>query len=130
MFGPWGPAMNATENVKPQLRPEGKFALLLILCEFAVFALFLVFGQPKIGLGACICVAVFMIALRATWQLHDHRWYWGAVVIAVALQAPFVFYVPWTNHAYRGTALLPFGFVDFLVVWGCIKLAEKVMRRV
>jgi len=121
--------MSADDYVKPQLTPEGKFALLLILCEFAVFVLFLVFGQPKIGLGTCICVAVFLIALRATWVLHDHRWYWGAVAIAVALQAPFVLYVPWTNHAYRGTALLPFGFVDFLVVWGCIKLTEKVMRR-
>lgn len=122
--------MSSDDYVKPQLTPEGKFALMLILCEFVVFALFLFLGQPQIGLAACICVAVFLIALRATWKLHEHRWYWVAVAIAIALQAPFIFYVPWSNHAYRGTALMFFGFLDFLVVWGCIKLAEKMMKRV
>lgn len=121
--------MSTDDYVKPQLTPEGKFALLLILCEFAVFAFFLFLGQPKIGLGAAICVAVFLIALRATWKLHEYRWYWGSVAMAIALQAPFVFYVPWSNHAFRGTALFPFGFLDFLVVWGCIKLTEKIMKR-
>src|SRR5579875_4226857 len=120
----------SADDVKPQLTPEGKFALLLIVCEAAVFAGFLVLGQPDLGLGACICVAVFMIALRATWVLHRHRWYWAAVAVAVVLQVPFAFCVPWTSHAYRGTALLPFGFVDFLAVWGCIRIAERMRKRV
>jgi hypothetical protein len=121
--------MSAADDVKPQLTPEGKFALLLIVCEFAVFILFLVFDKPKVGLSACISVAILMIAMRATWRLHEHRWYWAAVAISIVMQAPFILYVPWSNHAYRGTALLPFGFLDFFIVWGCIKLSEKVMSR-
>jgi hypothetical protein len=121
--------MSTTDDVKPQLTPEGKFALLLILCEFAVFALFLVFDKPKIGLGACISVAVLMIAMRATWRLHEHRWFWTAIAISIVIQVPFILYIPWSNHAFRGTALLPFGFLNFIVVYGCIKLVEMMMMR-
>ena len=35
-------SVSAANDVKPQLTPEGKFALLLIVCEFVVFILFLV----------------------------------------------------------------------------------------
>lgn len=120
--------MGSDDNAKPQLTPEGKFALLLILCEFAVFAFFLCFGQAEMGMGAAICAAVFLIALRTTWALHIYRWYWGAIAVAIVLQYPFAFYFPWSSHAFRGTSLFPLGFLDFLLVWGCIKLTEKVMK--
>ena len=121
--------MSADEHVKAQLTPEGKFALILIACEIVVFAIALFFGQPELGLSAAISIAILLIAWRATWKLHEHRWYWIAIVVSIALQIPFVFYVPWTNHAYRGTALMAFGFLDFFVVWGGIKLCEKVLGR-
>jgi hypothetical protein len=121
--------MSSSDEVKHQLTPEGKFTLWILLCELSVFVLFLVLGQPKVGLGVCICMAVFLTALRATWNLHGNSWYWGAVVIALVLQGPFNFNVPWSDHAFRGTALLPFGFLDLFVVWGCIKLTEKIMKR-
>jgi hypothetical protein len=121
--------LSADEDIKPQLTPEGKFALLLIACEFATFVVFLLFNEPGVGLSACISVAVLMIAIRATWRLHVHRWYWVATAVSIALQAPFLVYVPWSNHAFRGTALLPFGLLDFILVWGCIKLAEKLMKK-
>lgn len=110
------------ENVKPQLTPEGKFALLLILCEFAVFALFLAFGKPEIGFAAVISLGVLMIAIRATWGLHERRWYWVAIAIAALIQVPLILYFPWSNRAYRGTALSFLGFLDFFLVWGAIKL--------
>jgi cell division protein FtsW (lipid II flippase) len=122
--------MSADEHVKAQLTPAGKFALLLMLCEVVVFAIALFFNQPELGLSAAISVAILLIVLRATWKLHEHSWYWVAVVVAVALQIPVIFYVPWSNHAYRGTALIGFGFLNFIVLWGGIKLTEKVMKRV
>jgi hypothetical protein len=121
--------MSTDEHVKAQLTPAGKFALLLILCEIVVFAIALFFGQPELGLSTCISIAILLIALRATWKLREHGWYWGAIVVSVAIQIPFILYVPWSNHAYRGTALAAFGFVDFFVVWGGIKLTEKLMNR-
>ena len=121
--------MSADEHVKAQLTPEGKFALLLIFCMVPTFVVFLFFNQPELGLGTSESLAGLLIALRATWKLREHGWYWGAVVVAVAVQIPFILYVPWSNHAYRGTALTLFGFVDFIIVWGLIKLCDKLFSR-
>lgn len=117
------------ENVKPRLTPEGKFALIVMACEAPLFCIFLAFGQPILGVSVCVCAAVVITALRATWAQHKHVWYWVVFAIALVLQVPFVLYVPWTDHAYRGTALMAFGFLDFAVVWGIIKLAGKLMGR-
>lgn len=45
------------------------------------------------------------------------------------MQVPFILYVSWSNHAYRGIALLPFGLMGYLAAWGCIKLGEKIMKQ-
>jgi cell division protein FtsW (lipid II flippase) len=121
--------MRTDQDVKAQLTPAGKFALLLMLCEIVIFAIALVFGQPELGLSSCISIAILLIVLRATWKLHEHVWYWVTVVVAAALQVPFNFYVPLSNHAFRGVTLVVFGLLDFIVVWGCIKTAEKLMNR-
>lgn len=120
--------MRVDEPVKAQLTPEGKFALLLILLEISIFAICLCFGQPELGFVAGISFAILLIAMRATWRLHEHGWYWGAVVVSTTLQRPFVSFVPWSNHAYRGTALVALGFLDFLVVFAVIKLCERLFE--
>ena len=117
------------ENVKPRLTPEGKFALIVMACALPLFCIFLVLGRPILGVSVCVCAAVVITALRATWAQHRHVWYWVVFAIVLVLQVPFVLYIPWTNHAYRGTAFMAFGFLDFAVVWGAIKLPEKVMKR-
>ena len=121
--------MSTDDHVKAQLTPAGKFALLLIACEVVVFAVALFFGQPELGLSACISISILLIALRATWKLHEHGWYWAAVAVSVALQVPFFLYMPWSNHADRGTALAAFGFLDFIIVWGGITLCGKLFNR-
>ena len=121
--------MSADEHVKAQLTPEGRFALLLILAMLPIFGIFLFFNRPELGLGTCESIGTLLIALRATWKLREHGWYWAAVAVSVALQIPFILYVPWSNHVYRGTALGAFGFLDLIVVWGGIKLCEKLLGR-
>jgi hypothetical protein len=121
--------MRTDERVKAQLTPAGKFAVILVLCEIVIFAIALFFGQPELGLSACISIAILLIALRATWKLHEHVWYWVAVAVSAALQIPFNFYVPLSNNAYRGVTLVAFGLLDFFIVWGCIKATEKLMNR-
>lgn len=120
--------MSTLDHKQPRLTPEGKFALLVIACMFPVFLTFLVLGKPVLGVSICVCIAVLLTAMRSTWNLREHYWYWVAVVISISIQPLFVLYVPWSNHAYRGTALLPFGMLDYLLVWGCIKLTQRVME--
>jgi hypothetical protein len=122
--------MTDIDNAKPHLTPEGKFALAVIGFMFPVFAISLILGKPALGISVCVCGAIVATALRFTWMLHGHAWYWIAVAVAILLQPLFILYVPWTNHAFRGTALLPFGLLDYVAVWGCIKITEKTMTKV
>lgn len=122
--------MTDIDNAKPHLTTEGKFALLMIVCELSLFVIFLILGKPILGISVCVCAALLATALRSTWELHEHAWYWMAVAVAVLLQPLFVLYIPWTNRAFRGTALLPFGLLDYVAVWGCIKITEKMMIKV
>lgn len=117
------------DDNRPRLTSEGKFVLLLILCGWVVFAGFLVLGEPGAGLAVCISAAVIALALRATWKLHRHRWYWWAVALSAALQAPVAIYAPWTNHAYRGTLLTAFALLEYAIVFGCIKVFERLFMR-
>lgn len=121
--------MSNLDHEQSRLTPEGKFALMVIACIFPVFVTFLVLDKPVLGVSICFCIAVLLTAMRFTWNLREHYWYWVAVVISISIQPLFVLYVPWSNHAYRGTALLPFGMLDYLLVWGCIKLTQKVMGK-
>jgi hypothetical protein len=121
--------MNADEHVKARLTPEGKFALLLILSELLVFAVALFFGKPELGLSSCISIGVLLIALRATWKLRNHTWYWVAVIVAGAFQLPLIFHFPWSNHALRGSILIALGLADFIFIWGSITLCGKLMNR-
>jgi hypothetical protein len=120
--------MSTVNNEQPRLTPEGKFALMVIACVFPLFVVFLVLGKPILGVSICVCAAVVLTALRTTWDLREHYWYWAAVVVSIMIQPLFIIYVPWSNHAYRGTALLPFGMLDYLLVWGCIKITQKIMK--
>jgi len=74
-------------------------------------------------------IAGLLIALRAKWKLREHGWYWWAVTVAIAIRIPFILYVPWSNHAYRCTALTLFGVLDFIIVWGITKLYDKLLGR-
>jgi len=116
------------EDENHQLTPEGRFALWVIAFEIPVFFIVRVAGSPELALTAAISLAISMIALRATWNQHGHSWYWIAAVIAVAIEIFVNFHVPWSNHAFRGAALLPFAVFDYLIVYGCIKLAESAMN--
>jgi cell division protein FtsW (lipid II flippase) len=113
------------DDNRPRLTSDGKFVLALILCIPVVLIGFLIFGEPQAGAAICISAAVIVLALRATWSLHRHLWYWCAVALSAALQAPVAIYAPWTNHAYRGTFLTAFALLEYVIVWGCIKIFEK-----
>lgn len=117
------------DDVKPHLTPEGKFALLLILVGFLVFVPFVILGKAALGYGTCICLAMVAIAVRATWALHRRGWYWAVVAISSILQLPIIFYMPWSQRAYR-VMLFPLGICDFVLVWGCVKLTEKLFEEV
>jgi hypothetical protein len=70
-----------------------------------------------------------MFAARGCWNLRKHLWFWVTVAIIITLHLLAVLFVPWPSTSYPGLTLLPFIVLDYAIVYGCIKLLEKIVSR-
>ena len=106
-----------------------KWTLVAILCMVPAFALFAYFGDPGRGRAAAGSTIVIMYAARGCWDLRRHTWFWVTLSIFIALHVLLVLLVPWTSKSYPGPILFPIAVLDYAIVYGCIKLVEKVAKR-
>src|SRR5260370_36531722 len=98
--------------------------------SMAVLLLFIYLGKWETGIGAWICTGLVLLIIRIRWDLRKHVWSWIAIVFAAFLQVPFVLIVPWNNRNLTGISLLPIGVLDYAIMYGLIKLIEKIVQRV
>jgi hypothetical protein len=94
-----------------------------------VLLIFACLGNFYRGIGAAICVGLVMLVIMTRWDLRKHAWFWTIIVFAAFLQVPLVLFIPWKNRDLTGISLLPVAVLDYGIVYGCIKLAEKTMTR-
>lgn len=106
-----------------------KWLLIESLFAIPVFFLFAVLGDPGRGRAAAICVYTLMTAICALWNLKCHIFFWVTAVLMVVLHVLLVLLVPWPGGSFPAFSLLPVAVLDYGIVWGCIKLVEKLMRR-
>lgn len=106
-----------------------KWLLVVILCMVPPFLLFALQGDPGKGRAAAICTGVLMTAIRALWSLKSHVWFWVTAALMVIFHASLVLFVPWPSGSFPAYSLLPVAVLDYGIVWGCIKLVEKLMTR-
>ncbi|HET9406224.1 MAG TPA: hypothetical protein VFO39_03215 [Candidatus Sulfotelmatobacter sp.] len=106
-----------------------KWAVLLGLCMMPLFFLFAYFGEPGRGEAASICGASIGIAARLFWDLRTRSWYWITVVVIVLLHIPLILLVRWPFEQLSYVALLPAGFIDFLVAYWSIRLGKRAFQK-
>jgi hypothetical protein len=106
-----------------------KWLLIVTFCVVPLFFLFAFFGDPGRGRAAVISAGVLMTAVRATWSCKKYAWFWAIAVVLIALHAFLILDIPWTDKSYPGYTLLPFAALDYGIVYGCFKLAEKLMTK-
>lgn len=106
-----------------------KSAYLALLCSLPVLLVFALLGDWRTGIGAAICCGLVILVVMVRWDLRKHWWFWAVIVFGAALQVPIVLLVPWGNRGLTGISLLPLGVLDYGVVYGCVKLAEKMASR-
>jgi hypothetical protein len=56
-------------------------------------------------------------------------WFWITIVFATLLQAPIVLLIPWEDRSLTWITFLPVAVLDYALVYGCVKLVEKMMTR-
>jgi len=94
-----------------------------------VFAAVSHYYDPGRGRAAGGAFYLVLLAGRAFCYLRRHVWFWLTVAVLITLHEILVVAIPRTNRSFSGRELWPFCFVDFLAIWGIIKLVEKVMTR-
>jgi hypothetical protein len=88
--------------------------------------LFAYFGKEDMGLAVVIVLGVMAVAIKIRWNLRKHVWFWAIMAVILALHVPLVFMVRWPQgNAPTLFYTLPFGLVDFLIISGALRLAEK-----
>jgi hypothetical protein len=95
-----------------------------------VFFLFVYLGKAEMGFNAYIISCAVAIAIRLRWKLRRHAWFWVTIALILALHIPLLFLVRWPQTNIPTIAFsLPLGIVDFLLISGAIRLAEKFFAK-
>ncbi len=103
-------------------------ALIAVLCASPLFFLFASLGDPGRGRAAMLSAAVIIIAIRSRWDLSHRLWFWITVSIVAGLHVPLVLLTRWPQGGYAGYALWLPAVLDFAVVYGFIKVAERIVQ--
>jgi hypothetical protein len=92
--------------------------------------LFAYFGKEDMGLAVVIVLGVMAVAIKIRWNLRKRVWFWAIIAVILALHVPLVFMVRWTQgNAPTLFYTLPFGLVDFLIISGALRIAEKFLLK-
>lgn len=91
-----------------------------------VILLFVHLGQENLGRSVCICLAALMVGIRIRWDLRSHIWFWGIVVLLLALHVPLFLLIRWPHGWVPAIFMLPMALVDCLIFLGIVRLVEKL----
>jgi predicted MFS family arabinose efflux permease len=114
-------------------RPNKVFVNLLQMAAIAavsfVFFFFIVPHQPGRGAALVVFGVGGGMAIRACWNLSHHAWFRITLSAIFVVQGCLIFLLPWSTERFPGIVLVPFGLVDFAVVYGIVKLVQKLHRQ-
>jgi hypothetical protein len=124
-----GDRMNMEETDYSKNQKSRKFGAIVGLCLGAGVFLSFMAGHVGRGIAAAVTSLALLLAVRSCWALRNRAWFWVAVGFLVALHLSLVLFIPWPNMFYVGMnyALVPVTALDYGLVYGCIKLLEKIM---
>lgn len=72
---------------------------------------------------------IIILIMRIFWYLRSYAWYWLTICALITAHVVLIIAIPWTNEVIPAPAIAPVGIADGLIIYGCIKLVEKVMTQ-
>ena len=103
-----------------------RWAWTVTLSVMPILVLFALLGEPGKGIAAAVSVGVILIVGRVYWACKNNMWFWLVIIAFGLFHALLVFTVPWPNGGTRAFALLPIACFDYLTIYGCLKLVERI----
>jgi hypothetical protein len=124
------PIIGETVRTSPFDRLTRSAALVVTLFAVLFYFVFQYVSDSARGRVAAICAAMIMTAVWMRWDLRKRAWFRVTIVMLVFIHLPLVMALPWTNKNYPGIVLLPGALLDLAIVYGSIRLVEKVVNKV
>ena len=91
-----------------------------------VFFLITLLSNADMGLAACIVLGMVMLAIKVSWHLRKHLWFWAVIGFILALHVPLVLMIRWPQGKVPTLFYtMPLGIADFLIISGAVRLAER-----
>ncbi len=106
-----------------------KSAIAVMLLLSPLFFFFVHLGDLRKAGGSWACAGILVLTVRSRWDLRNRIWFWILTVFLALLQIPFILFFPWENKHLSYVGLLPAGALDYVIMYGSIKLAEKLTAR-
>lgn len=93
-----------------------------------VLLLFIYFGKADMGLAVFIVLTAMVFAIKSRWNLRKYVWFWATIVFIFFLHVPLFFLVRWPQGSVPTIFYtMPLGIADFLIIWGVLGLAERLL---
>jgi hypothetical protein len=121
--------MTTTNPQTPDRTLTRKSGFIALLLASPMMVLFVFLGKWEMGIGAWGCTALVLMVVRFYWDLRTSPWFWASIGFSAVLQVPFVLFVPWGNRDVTGITILPILALDYGIMYGAIKLAEKMTKK-
>ena len=121
--------MQETRGDQPPNYLTNKWTLIAFLSGALLFFFFVSFGDPGRGRAAGVAGGMIIFTVRSRWDLRKRVWFWATMTFLVLLHVPLILRTHWTNVNMPGISIAPFGILDFGIMYGCIKVVEKAMKR-
>ena len=97
---------------------------LMILMMFGIAN----FWDLERGMTAACSGAAIIILTRFCAYLWGRFWFWVLIGLFVVLHVFVVIYLPWARNELPAAALMPLGFVDFGIMYLCVRMMRRLMQ--
>jgi len=122
------PVVEETDRKTPFDRLTKEAALVVTLVAVVLYFAFEYIVGPAKARVASICAAMIVTSIWMRWDLRRRLWFWMTIGMLVLVHISIVMLLPWTNKNYPGIVLLPGALLDLAIIYGAIKLIEKLRR--
>jgi hypothetical protein len=82
--------------------------------------------QESLGRSVCICLGSLMVGIRIRWDLRNHIWFWGIIVLLVAVHVPLFLLIRWPHGWVPAVVMLPVALVDCLIFLRIVRFVENL----
>lgn len=90
-----------------------------------IYLAFSALGLVGKGTVAACAVGTLILAVRTHMDHIRLVWFWIVIVAMTVVDALLVAYVPFPNKNYTFPLVAPFGYLEYLLISSCVRLADK-----